>query len=94
MIKTFKSKALKQLWEDNNSSKINQAHLARIEHILTLIDALEEVPEDLSFFSNLRPHELKGKLKGVWSLDISGNYRITFKFENKNAYDLDYLDTH
>ncbi|BDU27700.1 hypothetical protein FLGSB24_44440 (plasmid) [Flavobacterium sp. GSB-24] len=94
MIKTFKNKALKQLWNDGNSSKINNAHLSRVEKVLTIIDALEEVPDDLSFYTFLRPHELKGKLKGVWSLDISGNYRITFRFENKNAYDLDYLDTH
>jgi proteic killer suppression protein len=94
MIKTFKSKALKLLWNDDNSSKINNAHLIRVQQVLTIIDALEEVPDDLSFYSNLRPHELKGKLRGHWSLDISGNYRITFRFENKNAYDLDYLDTH
>lgn len=94
MIKTFKSKALKQLWNDGNSSKINNAHLVRVQQVLTIIEALEEVPGDLSFYTFLRPHELKGKLKGVWSLDISGNYRITFRFENKNAYDLDYLDTH
>lgn len=94
MIKTFKSKALKKLWRDNDSSKINNAHLIRVEEVLTIIDGLDEVPRDLGFYSSLRPHELKGKQKGVWSLDISGNYRITFKFERGNAYDLDYLDTH
>lgn len=94
MIKSFKSKALKKLWNENDSSKINNAHLARVEEILTIIDGLDEVPRDLGFYSRLRPHELKGKEKGVWSLDVSGNYRITFTFKNGNAYDLDYLDTH
>lgn len=94
MIISFKSKALKLLWSDNNSSKINPAHLSRIEIILTIIDALTEVPEDLKLYSNLRPHEHKGSSKGTWSLDVSGNYRITFKFENGNAYDLDYVDPH
>lgn len=94
MIKTFKNKALKKLWFDGDSSKISPAHLERIEHVLTIIDALEEVPEDLQFHRNLRPHEHKGSSKGIWSLDISGNYRITFKFENKNAYDVDYIDPH
>lgn len=44
--------------------------------------------------SNLRPHLLKGALKDFWSLDISGNYHIIFKFIDGDAYDLDYLDTH
>ncbi|WP_289058707.1 type II toxin-antitoxin system RelE/ParE family toxin [uncultured Flavobacterium sp.] len=94
MIESFKSKALKKLWYDNDSSKINTAHLTRVELVLTIINGLDEVPKDLGIYSNLRPHELKGKEKGIWSLDISGNYRITFRFEKGNAYDLDYLDTH
>lgn len=45
-------------------------------------------------FKGLRLHPLKGKLKGFWSVDVTGNYRIIFRFESKNAYDLDLLDTH
>lgn len=94
MIKSFKSKPLKMLWTKDDDSKINAAQLQRILNILTIIDNLTVVPEDLGLYSNLRPHVLKGKLDGHWSLDISGNYRITFRFENNNAYDIDYLDTH
>ena len=59
-----------------------------------IIDNLEEVPEDLGFYKNLRPHLLVGNKKDFWSLDVTGNYRIIFKFEGKQAFDLDYLDTH
>ena len=62
--------------------------------VLLVIDELEEVPEDLADLISFRPHPLKGELQAFWSLNITGNYRIIFRFENKNAFDLDYLDTH
>ena len=94
MIITFKSKALKLLWEKNDSSKLPALQLKKIKFILQVIDDLEDVPDDLKNLVSFRPHPLKGDLKGFWSLDISGNYRIIFRMENKNAFDLDYLDTH
>jgi len=94
MIKTIKNKALRLLWENNDNSKLPAAQLKKISLLLQIIDDLEEVPQDLAAFASLRPHPLKGHLKGYWSLDVTGNYRIIFRFENKNAFDLDYLDTH
>ena len=82
------------LWENNDNSKLPAAQLKKISFLLQIIDDLEEVPQDLATFASLRPHPLKGDLKGYWSLDVTGNYRIIFRFENKNAFDLDYLDTH
>lgn len=42
--------------------------------------------------SNLHP--LKGEYADFWAVKISGNYRLIFRFENENSYDLDYLDYH
>ena len=39
-------------------------------------------------------HALKGKLKGRWSIWVSGNWRITFEFRDGNAFILDYEDYH
>lgn len=94
MIKTIKSKPLRLLWEKGDSSKLPASQLKKISLVLQIIDELEEVPEDLAHLVSFRPHPLKGNLQGFWSLDITGNYRIIFRFENKNAFDLDYLDTH
>ena len=94
MIKTFKSKSLRLLWENNDGSKLPAAQLKKIRYILQIIDELEDMPQDIATFVSLRPHPLKGSLRGYWSLDVTGNYRIIFQFENKNAFDLDYLDTH
>lgn len=94
MIKTIKSKPLRLLWEKADTSKLPSTQLKKIRLVLQIIDELEEVPEDLAHLVSFRPHPLKGELQGFWSLDITGNYRIIFRFENKNAFDLDYLDTH
>jgi proteic killer suppression protein len=94
MIKTIKSKALKLLWEKDDSSKLPPSQLKKIRIILEIVDNLEVVPEDLVFYKNLRPHLLAGDKKGFWSLDVTGNYRIIFRFENRDAFDIDYLDTH
>ena len=39
-------------------------------------------------------HKLKGDMDGIWSVTISGNWRKTFRFENGDAYVVDYLDYH
>jgi proteic killer suppression protein len=39
-------------------------------------------------------HSLKGSLKSFWSVSVSGNWRVIFRFENGNAADIDYLDYH
>lgn len=55
---------------------------------------MEDVPRDLVDLISFRPHPLKGNLEGFWSLNVTGNYRVIFRFDHKNAFDLDYLDTH
>ena len=90
----MKSKALKLLWEKGDGSKLPALQLEKIKLLLQIIDDLEEVPEDLANLVSFRPHPLKGPLQEFWSLDLTGNYRIIFRFENKSAFDLDYLDTH
>ncbi|MEO6685824.1 MAG: type II toxin-antitoxin system RelE/ParE family toxin [Dyadobacter sp.] len=39
-------------------------------------------------------HKLSGNLNDFWSVKVSGKYRIIFKFEDENVYDVDYLDYH
>ena len=42
----------------------------------------------------LRPHPLKGRLKGAWTVDVSGNWRVVFRFEGNDAVDVNYVDYH
>ena len=94
MITTFKHKGLKNYWTRDDSSKIPSEMVTKIRLLLDLLNDVEQVPQDFEPFKNLRIHPLKGYLKDFWSLDVTGNYRLIFKFENKNVFDIDLLDTH
>jgi proteic killer suppression protein len=39
-------------------------------------------------------HELKGKRRGTWSVRVTGNWRVIFRFEGRDAVDIDYEDYH
>ena len=41
-----------------------------------------------------RLHKLKGARKTIWSISVSGNWRITFSYEDGNAYIVNYEDYH
>ncbi len=92
MIKTFKYKGLKKLFEKGKTKGINPDHAGKARRILFTIDKANEI-RDLDK-PQYRLHSLKGNMKDLWAVDVSGNYRITFKFENGNAYILDYQDYH
>ena len=94
MIKTISHKGLKIYWTKGDESKIRPDMLPKIRFILDLLNDANFVPKDFEPFRNLRIHPLKGDLKNFWSLDVTGNFRIIFRFENGNAYDLSLEDTH
>jgi len=94
MIKSFKHKGLERYWTTGETKLLPQTQIKKIRRVLDAIDSLNDVPKDFEPFRSWRPHLLQGEYKGYWSLDITGNYRIIFRFENGSAYDLIYLDTH
>lgn len=96
MINSIQHKGLKLLWTKGDKSKLPATMIVKILRILTIIDALETVPDDLQDLPFLRPHPLKGNLNEYWAMDVSGNWRIIFKFDNASheAYDLDFIDYH
>ena len=92
MIKSFKHKGLEKLFLNNDASRLNNEHVKKLKLILAVIHKAKVV-EDINFIgSNL--HELKGNRKEIWSVKVRANWRITFKFEDGNAYILDYEDYH
>lgn len=90
MIKRFKHKGLKNLYETGSKKGVNPEHLKRLRIIIARLDASQN-PEDMNL-PGLRLHPLKGNLKDFWAVDVSGNWRVFFKFENSNAVDVDYND--
>jgi toxin HigB-1 len=92
MVKKFKHKGLKKLFETGSSIGVNPDHVQRIRKILALLET-SETPEDMDL-PGLNLHQLKGNRKGTWSVVISGNWRITFKLENGDVFDVNYEDYH
>jgi len=94
MIKSFKHKGLRLLWEEGKTNKLPAEHITRIERMLVVIDNAQQVPEDFGAFPNWNAHKLSGDLKNLWSVKVNKNYRIIFYFDGQDAYDLDYIDYH
>ncbi len=92
MVKKFKHEGLKKLFETGSSIGVNPDHVQRIRKVLALLET-SETPEDMDL-PGLNLHQLKGDRKGTRSVVISGNWRITFKLENGDAFDVNYEDYH
>lgn len=92
MIKSFRNKGLRLFFETGNKKGIIPEHSKKIARILDRLDASTN-PGDMNL-PGYNLHKLIGKEEGTWSVWVSGNWRITFQFENENAYVVDYLDYH
>ena len=92
MIVSFRHKGLKQLFERGNRRGVNPQHVAKIENILGVLDIAQKI-EDVDVHS-FRLHPLTGELKGFWSVTVRANWRVVFRFENGNVFEVDLLDYH
>jgi len=92
MIKKFSHKGLEDFFYDEINKGIQAIHAQKLADILDRLDAAENI-KDMKFpGSDL--HQLKGTMKGRWAVKVSGNWRVVFKFEEGNTYDVDYVDYH
>ena len=92
MITTFNHKGLEGFFVKGSYKAIPAQYAARIERVLDRLDAIV-VPEDMNL-PGYKFHELKGKRKGVYSVSVSGNWRITFRFDGDNVIEVDLEDYH
>jgi toxin HigB-1 len=92
MIKSFKSRALKRLFEEDDSRKLPQDMLTKIENILVVLNRASE-PDDMDL-PGFKLHPLKGARSGQWAVTVRANWRIVFRFEGGNAADVDFVDYH
>jgi toxin HigB-1 len=92
MIKNFSHKGLKRFFVNNDKSLLSAKDCFRISRILDRLDAsMNIIDMDLPGF-NL--HKLLGEKKNFWSVKVSSNWRVTFRFENGDVYDVDLEDYH
>jgi proteic killer suppression protein len=92
MIKSFRHKGLKKLFENGDRKGVPQDLAPRILRMLDVLDAAKDI-NDLNL-PGFDLHELKGDRKGTWAIKVNKNWRITFRFVNGDAYDVDLEDYH
>ena len=91
MIRSFTHKGLKRFAERGDASRIPVKNTARVRRALLALDAASR-PEDLNL-PGFRFHRLKGDRAGTFSITISGNWRLTFRWD-EGALDVDMEDYH
>jgi proteic killer suppression protein len=92
VIRRFRHRGLRRLYEDDDSRESNPQHAAKIARMLARLDVATRLEQlDLPGF---RLHPLKGELAGYWSITVRANWRIIFRFEEGDATDVDLVDYH
>ncbi len=92
MIQAFRHKGLKVLFEKDDRRKVPADYADKIARILARLEEASEASNmDLPGF---RLHPLKGDLAGFWSVTVSGNWRVIFRFEGGHASEVDLVDYH
>jgi toxin HigB-1 len=92
MIRSFRHKGLRKLFETGSTVGVHASHTKRLRMQLAALDTAHTIDDmDVPGFAL---HPLKGSMRGRWAISISGNWRLTFEFKDGNAYVLDYEDYH
>ncbi len=92
MINSFKHKGLEKFFYNGSTKGIQVKHSEKLADILDLLDAADTI--QVINFPGSRLHNLLPKKEETWAVNVSGNWRITFKFVNGDAYMADYIDYH
>ncbi len=92
MIASFKHRGMKALYDGRTARRVAPDHVQKLRDILAVLDRSRR-PRDVDI-PGFRLHPLKGELKGYYAVAVSGNRRVTFRFEEGDVVDVDYLDYH
>lgn len=93
MIISIKHKGLRKFAETDNAAGIPQQFTQRLKLILTALSTATTL-QDMMDLKALRCHPLKGDRQGEYSLEVNGNWRVVFKLEEPNVFDVDLEDYH
>jgi toxin HigB-1 len=92
MLTSFIHKGLERFYKTGKLSGIKAKHAKRLRLILSNLDQAES-PNDMDL-PGLRLHKLKGSRNNIWSVTVSGNWRVTFRFIGRDAEIVNYEDYH
>lgn len=89
----FRHKGLRALAEQDRTDGVPAAMADRLKRILSALDGAQR-PGDLATRPGYRLHPLKGDMAGLWSIRVTGNWRVVFRFKDSEAVDVDLVDYH
>lgn len=92
MIRSWRHKGLKLFYDTGSTVGIQSKHANKLHDILQALDAAT-APEQMNF-PGFGFHKFKGELNKFYAVTVSGNWRLIFGFEGKNAILVNYLDYH
>jgi proteic killer suppression protein len=92
MIRRIRHRGLKRLYEEDDRRGLNAQQVDRMRRVIAYLDRASE-PQDLDL-PGWRLHPLKGEFAGFWSVTVTANWRIVFRFQEGDVTDVDYVDYH
>ena len=92
MIQKIRHKGLTKLYQNDSAAKVNPDHADKLRRILGVLDQASR-PEEVDL-PGFRLHSLKGDYDGFYAVEVSGNWRVIFRFDGDQVTDVDYLDYH
>jgi toxin HigB-1 len=92
-IRSIRHRGLRRLYKSGDGRDLPSTMVEKVSDILLAIDEATH-PDEVGLFPGWRLHPLKGELRGFWSVTVSGNWRVIFRFEEGDAFDLDFVDYH
>ena len=92
MIRSFKHRGLEALYDGRTARRVAPEHIEKLRDIFAVLDR-SQTAQQLNL-PGFRLHALKGVMKGHYAVSVSGNWRVTFRFEDGDAVDVDYVDYH
>jgi len=89
----IRHKGLRALAKNGNARQLPSDLVPRLRRILTALEVAQD-PGDIATRPGYRLHPLKGDLAGMWSISVSGNWRVVFRFQDREVVDVDLVDYH
>lgn len=90
---SFAHKGLRMFHQEDNAKAFSADVADKIRDIFTFLEDIEH-EQELRAVPSWKAHQLKGSRKGVWSLHVTRNWRLTFRIQDEEILDIDYEDYH
>jgi len=91
----FRHKGLRRLYEEDDARGLSQAMADKLRKLLLALETADDLRQ-VGRFPGWKLHQLKGATEGLWSLTVTGNWRLVFRYEaeTNTASDIDLVDYH